>query len=130
RMESIGALAGGIAHEFNNLLQAIRGYTQYAMVNLDPAEQRCQDLGQVLSAAEQATLLTKQLLGFSRRQPLDRMVIDTNKAVCDLTKMLRPILGECIELEVQLADGAGTVFADAGQFQQVLLNLCVNARDA
>jgi PAS domain S-box-containing protein len=130
RMESIGALAGGIAHEFNNLLQAIRGYTQYAMVNLDPAEQRCQDLDQVLSAAERATLLTRQLLGFSRRQPLDRTVINPNNAVRDLAKMLRPILGEYIQLEVRLADDAGAVFADAGQFQQVLLNLCVNGRDA
>ena len=130
RMESIGALAGGIAHEFNNLLQAIRGYTQYAMADLDPAEQRRQDLEQVLAAAERATALTRQLLGFSRRQPLDRIVIDPNQAVRDLVKMLRPILGECIELEVRLADDSGAVFADAGQVQQVLLNLCVNARDA
>lgn len=130
RMESIGALAGGVAHEFNNLLQAIRGYAQYAMAGLDPGEQRHQDLDQVLSAAERATVLTRQLLGFSRRQPLDRAAVDPNDAVRELVQMLRPILGECIELDVHLGNDAGIVFADAGQFQQVLLNLCVNARDA
>lgn len=130
RLESIGALAGGIAHEFNNLLQAICGYTQYAMAGLDPAEQRRQDLEQVLVAAERATALTRQLLGFSRRQLLDRTVVDPNQAVQDLAKMLRPILGEPIELELRLGGDAGAVFADAGQLQQVLLNLCVNARDA
>ena len=130
RLESIGALAGGIAHEFNNLLQAICGYTQYAMNGLDPAEQRRQDLEQVLVAADRATALTRQLLGFSRRQLLDRTVVDPNQAVQELAKMLRPILGEQVELTLQLADDMGAVFADAGQLQQVLLNLCVNARDA
>jgi len=130
RLESVGALAGGIAHEFNNLLQAICGYTKFAMRDLPAGERRYQDLEQVINAADRATLLTRQLLGFSRRQPLDRTVVDPNVVVGDLVKMLRPILGESIELEVRTANEVGRVLADAGQFQQVLLNLCVNARDA
>ncbi len=130
RLESVGALAGGIAHEFNNLLQVIQGYTEYAMTGLTPEDQRFQDLEQVLTTAEKAATLTRQLLGFSRRQPLDRTVLNPNQALRELVTMLRPVLGASIELEVRLDDGVGLVQADAAQLQQVLLNLCVNARDA
>ena len=130
KLEAVGALAGGIAHEFNNLLQAIGGYTRYALEGLKPEEQAYQDLQNVLQAADRAKSLTRQLLSFSRRQTVERKNLDANQMVSDLTKMLRPLLGECIQLKVVLGESAGMVFADAGSFQQVLLNLCLNARDA
>ena len=123
-------MAGGIAHEFNNLLQAIGGYTRYAMEGLKPEEQPYQDLQNVLQAADRAKSLTRQLLSFSRRQTVERKNLDANQMVGDVTKMLRPLLGEQIQLKVILGQDVGTVFADAGSFQQVLLNLCLNARDA
>ncbi|MHC4401137.1 MAG: PAS domain S-box protein [Planctomycetota bacterium] len=130
KLEAIGGLAGGIAHEFNNLLQAIGGYTKYAMEGLSPEEQRHQDLEQVLKAADRATTLTRQLLGFSRRQVLRRKNIQPNEVVADLTKMVRPVIGEHIQLDLSLGEDVGTVYADLGELQQVLLNLCLNARDA
>jgi len=130
KMEAVGSLAGGIAHEFNNLLQAIGGYTRYAMEGLAPEEQRYQDLQQVRQAADRAADLTRQLLGFSRRQVLERKNVDANQVIVDLSKMLRPVIGEHIELDVKLDAEAGAVLADAGQLQQVLLNLCLNARGA
>jgi signal transduction histidine kinase/ActR/RegA family two-component response regulator len=130
KLEVVGSLAGGIAHEFNNLLQAIRGYTKYGMEGLLPADQRYQDLNQVLNAAERATVLTRQLLGFSRRQVLERAVCDPQEIATDLLKLLRPVIGEHIELEVSLAADASQVYADRGLLQQMLLNLCINARDA
>ena len=130
KLEAVGSLAGGIAHEFNNLLQAIGGYTRYAMEGLKPEEQPHQDLQNVLQAADRATALTRQLLSFSRRQTVERKECGANQMVADVTKMLRPLLGEQIELKVILGSDVGTIFADAGSFQQVLLNLCLNARDA
>jgi len=130
KMEAGGALAGGIAHEFNNLLQAIGGYTRYAMESLKPDEQAYQDLGNVLTASDRAKSLTRQLLSFSRRQSVERKNIDANQMVGDVTKMLRPLLSEQIRLKVILGPDVGTIFADAGSFQQVLMNLCLNARDA
>ena len=130
KLEAVGALAGGIAHEFNNLLQAIGGYTRYAMEGLNPEEQPHQDLQNVLQAADRAKSLTRQLLSFSRRQTVERKHLDANQMVGDVTKMLRPLLGESIQLKVILGQDVGIVFADAGSFQQVLLNLCLNARDA
>jgi signal transduction histidine kinase/ActR/RegA family two-component response regulator len=130
KLEAVGALAGGIAHEFNNLLQAIGGYTRYAMEELKPEGQPYKDLQSVLQAADRAAALTRQLLSFSRRQSVERKNLDANQMVADLTKMLRPLLGEHLHLKLLLGKGAGTVFADAGSFQQVLINLCLNARDA
>lgn len=130
KLEAVGQLAGGIAHEFNNLLQAVGGYTNYAMEGLSPEEKRWQDLQQVRKATNRAAALTRQLLGFSRRRPLERRHVDPNQVVVDLIKMVRPIIGEHIQLESQLGDVAGTVYADPGELQQTLLNLCLNARDA
>jgi two-component system cell cycle sensor histidine kinase/response regulator CckA len=130
KLEAVGALAGGIAHEFNNLLQAISGYTNYAMEGLSPAEQRYQDLQQVLKAANRATTLTRSLLTFGRRQVLERRNIDLNQLITDLAKMIRPLIGEHIELEVALVPGTAIAYIDPGAIQQVLLNLCVNSRDA
>lgn len=130
KLEVIGSLAGGIAHEFNNLLQAIRGYTKYGMEGLDAGDQRYQDLDQVMKAADRATALTRQLLSFSRRQVLERTNCDPREIVTDLLKLLRPVIGEHIELEISVAPDASHVYADRSLLEQMLLNLCINARDA
>ncbi|MEX2137762.1 MAG: PAS domain S-box protein [Pirellulales bacterium] len=130
KMEALGTLAGGIAHEFNNLLQAILGYTRFAMEGLGESDQRRQDLSQVVIAADRAAALTRQLLEFGRRQTVERTTLDPNQAVRDHVKMLRPLIGSNIELVVELAKDCALIDADAGQLQQVLLNLCLNARDA
>jgi PAS domain S-box-containing protein len=130
KLEAVGSLAGGIAHEFNNLLQAIRGYTKYAMEGLQPEDQRHQDLEQVVKASDRAAALTRELLGFSRRQTLERGNLDPRELVADLVKMLRPLIGEQIDLQVAPAEDTGSLHADRGLLQQMLLNLCINARDA
>jgi signal transduction histidine kinase len=130
KMELVGQLAGGIAHEFNNLLQAIEGYTAYAMEGLSPREHRYQDLQQVLSASGRASSLTRQLLGFSRRSALEIRRVDPNRVVTELAKMIRPLIGPRIQLEMVLEPDIGGVDADPGELQHALLNLCMNARDA
>jgi PAS domain S-box-containing protein len=130
KMALVGQLTGGIAHEFNNLLQIISGHAGYAIQGLDREEERHEDLQQVLKAAERAASLTRQLLGFSRRQILERQTIDPNQVVQELVKMTGPVIGKHIAVECVLDPDVGCVWADAGELQQVLLNLCVNARDA
>jgi two-component system, cell cycle sensor histidine kinase and response regulator CckA len=130
KLELVGQLAGGIAHEFNNLLQAIEGYTAYAMQGLSPEESQYQDLQQVLKASSRATSLTRQLLGFSRRRNLEKKIVDLNRVVADLARMIRPLIGAHIQLETNFDPEIGTVCADPGELQQALLNLCLNARDA
>jgi nitrogen-specific signal transduction histidine kinase/CheY-like chemotaxis protein len=130
KLEAVGSLAGGIAHEFNNLLQAIGGYTRYAMEAMKPEEQPYQDLENVLQASDRAASLTRQLLSFSRRQTVERTCLDANQMVVDLTKMLRPLLGETIQMRCIPGSDIGSIYADAGSLQQVLMNLCLNARDA
>jgi signal transduction histidine kinase len=130
KMEAIGTLAGGVAHEFNNLLQAIQGYTLYAMEGFDENDERRQDLQQVLKASDRAATLTRQLLGFSRREVLQLTDLEPNVQVKDLVKLLRPLIGENIHIEMKLSDEVGIVHADASHLQQLLMNLCVNARDA
>ena len=130
KLEAVGHLAGGIAHEFNNLLQAMQGYTRFAMEGLPPDEQRYEDLGRVVQATQRATTLTHQLLGFSRRQLLQRKRLAVNDLANDVVKLLSPLIGEHIDHKTILDEGAGTVNVDPGEFQQVLVNLCLNARDA
>ncbi len=130
KLEAVGSLAGGIAHEFNNLLQVIHGYTQYAMEGLPADDPRHQDLVQVVKAANRAASLTRQLLRFSRQEELQRVHVNPNTLVSDFVQLLRPLLGEHIELESTLGDDVGTLHIDPTLVQQMLINLCVNARDA
>ncbi len=130
RMEAIGTLTGGIAHDFNNLLMPILGYTEAVIEDLGPDHPNTEDLRMVQDAAARAARLTRQLLSFSRRQVLQLDVLDLNRHVLDLVKMLERIIGEDIELHTRLAPDLWPVKADAGQLQQVLMNLAINARDA
>ena len=130
KLEAVGSLAGGIAHEFNNLLQVIHGYSQYAMDGLSADDPRHQDLVQVVKAANRAASLTRQLLRFSRQEELQRVHVNPNTLVSDVVQLLRPLLGEHIELEATLGDDVGTLHIDPTLVQQMLINLSVNARDA
>jgi signal transduction histidine kinase/ActR/RegA family two-component response regulator len=130
KMESVGRLAGGIAHDFNNLLTAILGYVdlmQGALSDRDPISRHAQ---QIRRAAERASMLTRQLLAFSRKQFLQPRVLDVNAVVEESSQMLRRLISENIELESRLDPGLLRVKVDPSQLQQVLMNLAVNARDA
>jgi PAS domain S-box-containing protein len=130
KMESVGRLAGGVAHDFNNVLTAIFGYADLVLEELPPAGAARQDVEEIRKAAERAAALTRQLLAFSRQQLLAPVVVNLNELVQDIDKMLRRLVTEDIELRLALARDAGNFRADPGQLQQVLMNLVVNARDA
>jgi hypothetical protein len=133
KMESIGNLAGGIAHDFNNLLTAILGYSNVLLeeeaVTLQPEVVRS-FLEEIQKAGERAAALTNQLLAFSRRQIIQPTVLDINDVIVGLDKMLQRLIGEDISLTTHLAETLGSTRADAGQIEQVIMNLVVNARDA
>ncbi|MCH8309370.1 MAG: GAF domain-containing protein, partial [Chloroflexi bacterium] len=131
KMESIGNLAGGVAHDFNNLLSAIIGFTQLANSQL-AADERVNGhyLKQIEMAAERGAGLVRQLLAFSRRQITAPIVLSVNDQIEDLGKMLRRLIGEHVDLNLELSSDAGMVLVDPGQLDQVLTNLAVNARDA
>jgi PAS domain S-box-containing protein len=130
KMEAVGRLAGGIAHDFNNILTAITGYADLLLEDLGATDPRRQDADEIHKAADRAAGLTRQLLAFSRQQVLQPTVLEVNKLVSDLEKMLRRLLGEDVELGTRLAPTTGRVKADPGQLEQVIMNLAVNARDA
>ena len=130
KMEAVGQLAGGVAHDFNNILQAILGYTYMAKLSLEEGSQGQADLDQVINATNRATQLVRQLLAFSRRETLKPQNLDLNEVITNLLKMLRRLIGEHIELEIQTQSDLQPVFADLVQIEQVLMNLCVNGRDA
>jgi PAS domain S-box-containing protein len=130
KMEAIGTLAGGVAHDFNNLLTVILGNINLALRQLpnnNPAQLR---LVEAEKAGNRAAVLTRQLLAFSRRQHLERRTINLNDTIGEIVKFLQRIIGEDVEVKVETAPGLSAVFADPAQFEQVLMNLCVNARDA
>jgi len=130
RMEAIGTLSGGVAHDFNNLLTVIRGYTNQLLESRhNPPESRVQ-IKRIDEAAERASSLTRQLLAFSRRQVLQPKVFDVNDLVANLDQMLRRLIGEHIEMKTAAAEEPCLVKADAGQIEQVIMNIAINARDA
>jgi two-component system, cell cycle sensor histidine kinase and response regulator CckA len=130
KMEAVGRLAGGIAHDFNNLLTAIIGYSQLAIGRLRKEDSMRKELEEIERAGQRAAALTSQLLAFSRRQVLQPEVLDLNSVVSDLAKMLHRLIGEDIELDIQLDSSLGRVRADRGQVDQIIMNLVVNSRDA
>jgi len=130
KMEAIGSLAGGIAHEFNNLLQAIIGYTRFAVDGLPVDDERRADLDKALSAANQAADLTQQLLNFSRPHRGARASIDVSELISEVAELMIPLLGKHMELNVEASPEPLVVVADRRMLQQALMNLCINARDA
>jgi len=130
RLEAVGRLAGGVAHDFNNVLTAITGYSDLLLEDLAPEDPKRPDVEEIKAAALRAAALTRQLLAFSRKQVFQTKVLSLNEVVETLDKMLHRLIGEDIKLEHVLAPALGAVRADPGQLEQVILNLAVNSRDA
>ncbi len=130
KMEAVGRLAGGIAHDFNNLLTVIKGYSELMLEQLKTGDPVRVEVEEVKKAADRAVTLTRQLLAFSRRQVLEPKVLDLNAVVLNLERLLRRLLGEDVELSLDLTQELGRVKTDPGQLEQVIMNLAVNARDA
>ena len=130
KMEAVGKLAGGIAHDFNNVLTGITGYTHFLLRDAASGSDATRDLTRIRELADRAASLTAQLLAFSRKQPLSPVPLDLNAFVKGMLDLLRRLTYESIELAFAAAADLGTVRVDPGQFEQVLLNLVVNARDA
>jgi len=130
KMESVGRLAGGVAHDYNNMLSVILGYTELAMGRVDPADPLRKDLQEILKAARRSTNITRQLLAFARKQTIAPKVLDLNEMVEGMLKMLRRLIGEDIDLAWLPATDLGLVKMDPTQIDQILANLCLNARDA
>jgi signal transduction histidine kinase/ActR/RegA family two-component response regulator len=128
RLEAVGRLAGGVAHDFNNLVMIIKGYSDMLLDSATP--QSRPQIEEIKKAGDRASALTRQLLAFSRKQILEPQVLDPNQTVRNMVKMLRVLIGEDIELVTTLSDQIGRVQADPGQLEQVVMNLAVNARDA
>jgi signal transduction histidine kinase/ActR/RegA family two-component response regulator len=130
KMEAIGRLAGGIAHDFNNLLGVILGHSDILEQHAAANERLRKSVEATRNAAERAAALTKQLLGFSRKQIVEPRVMDLNSSVMEIEKMLHRVIGEDIELVIRLEPNLGYVKADPGQLSQILMNLTINSRDA
>ena len=130
KMESVGRLAGGVAHDFNNMLGVILGHTEMALDLLDPAHPIHADLQEIRKAGERSADLTRQLLAFARKQTISPKVLDLNETVESMLKMLRRLIGEDIDLAWLPEAGLCPVKVDPAQIDQILANLCVNARDA
>jgi len=130
KMEAVGQLAGGIAHDFNNLLQVITGYVDMTLEEMPEDNPWRESIDEVQGASQRAVDLVRQLLAFSRRQVISPVDLDLNKLVSDLLKMIRRLIGEHISLNFTPGHELGTVHVDRGQIEQVLMNLCINARDS
>lgn len=130
KMDAIGQLAGGIAHDFNNVLTIINGYSELALSRLPEGDKLRRNLEEIKKAGKRAASLTRQLLAFSRKQMLEPKTLDLNLIVADMDRMLRRLIGEDIDFVTVLKPRLGSVKADPGQIEQVIMNLVVNARDA
>jgi two-component system, cell cycle sensor histidine kinase and response regulator CckA len=130
RMQAAGKLAGGVAHEVNNMMTGVIGFSEFLLRSLDPADPRRADVEEVIKAGSRAADVTRQLLAFTRQQFLRPQIVEINAVVTEMEKMLRRSLGEDKQLELRLSPDAGQMRADRGQLEQVLINLVLNARDA
>ena len=130
KMESVGRLAGGVAHDYNNMLGVIVGYSEMALEKIGPAEPLYSDLKEILNAANRSAAITRQLLAFSRQQAISPKHLNLNSTIESMLKMLRRLIGEDIDLIWKPKTNIGPVKMDPSQLDQVLVNLCVNARDA
>jgi PAS domain S-box-containing protein len=130
RMQAAGKLAGGVAHEVNNMMTGVIGFSEFLLRSLEDGDTRRSDVEEIIKAGTRAADVTRQLLAFTRQQFLQPQVLDVNTVVADMQKMLRRSLGEDHMLELQLSPRAGQLRADRGQLEQVLINLVINARDA
>lgn len=130
KIEAVGQLSAGVAHDFNNILSAILGYSGLWMMKLKPEDPLHRDLSRIDAAAQRAAKLTRQLLLFSRKAPIDVVHVDLNRTIVEMMKMLPRLLGEDIAVETALEPDLRQLWADEGNIEQVLLNLAVNARDA
>lgn len=130
KMEAVGQLAGGLAHDFNNIISVITGYCEFLRIDLGPDDPKTADVKEIQTAAESAASLTRQLLAFSRKQVLQPKIVNVNDRVTQLEQMLRRLLGARIEIRMKLDPDLHLVKADPGQLDQVVMNLAVNARDA
>ena len=129
-MESVGRLAGGVAHDFNNMLCVILGHTELTLSDLDPSHPHFDDLQAINSSAKRSADLTRQLLAFSRQQPISPQEIDLNQSIEGMLKMLGHLIGEDINIDRLPAEDLWRVKMDPSQIDQIMVNLCVNARDA
>ena len=130
RLEAVGRLAGGIAHDLNNMLAAILGFSDLLGRGFEPGDPRGSDVEQISRAASRSAALTRQLLAFARRELIQPRPLDLNTVIQHAQALLPPLLGENVELELRLAPDLGVVYADARQLEQIVLNLVLNARDA
>ncbi len=130
KMEAVGRLAGGVAHDFNNMLTVITSYGDLLLGDLDPGDRRRDDIEEILKAARGAATLTRQLLAFSRQEVIQPRPISVNAIVAGTEKMLKRVIGEDVELQSELSAEPSTALCDPGQLEQIVMNLVVNARDA
>jgi len=130
RLEAVGRLASGVAHDFNNLLVVIQGYAELFRDRLRKTGEDAEELDQVIDASERAAVLVRQMLAFSREQVLDPRQVNLNAVLRGLEGMLRPLVGDAVDLRLELEPGLSDVFADSGQIEQAIMNLAANGRDA
>ena len=130
RLDAVGRLAGGVAHDFNNLMTIVIGNSDLMLMSLDKNDPLRKDVKEIKKAGDRAASLTRQLLAFSRKQALSPRVLDLNAVLTEMDKMIKRVIGEDVEIRTIYAQGLGRVKADPGQIEQVIINLAINARDA